>query len=155
MKKIPTIIEKDYLVFLDSTMARFWFFSESARRLIIELLSHIGGGHVLTQEEKDRYHLNYPHNKFGDLIFLVDPGVLIFPNFYQNRHPVKGMHGYAPETPEQQSLLLISSPRVNTPVEITQPIDMRRVFPTILDLLDLPVPRGCKLTSIYSDDYSQ
>ena len=148
LKKLPVKIEKDYLVFLDSTMARFWFFSDSAESLIIDMLDNIKGGHIVSQEEKDKYHLNYPHNKFGDIIFLADAGVLIFPNFYQNKKPVKGMHGYAPETPEQQSALLIHSPKVKEPKSFEEPIDMRRVFPTLLDLLELPIPEGTTAKSL-------
>ena len=148
LKKLPFELEKDYLVFLDSTMARFWFFSNKAKKLITSFLEDTPGGHILTQEELNRYHLNYPHNRFGDLIFLADPGVLIYPNFYQNRQPVKGMHGYAPETPEQQSAFLIHSPRITMPKVIERPVDMRRVFPTVLNLLGLPIPEGLKLKSL-------
>lgn len=148
LKKLPVKLEKDYLMFLDSTMARFWFFSEKAEGLIVDLLDNIEGGHIISQEEKDRYHLNYSHNEFGDIIFLVDPGVLIFPNFYQSKKPVKGMHGYAPETPEQQSALLIHSPKVKVPKRIDEPVDMRRVFPTLLDLLDLRIPAGTTVKSL-------
>jgi len=148
LKKLPVRLEKDYLMFLDSTMARFWFFSKKAEELITDLLNNIDNGHILSQGEKDKYHLNYSHNKFGDIIFLVDPGVLIFPNFYQKRKSVKGMHGYAPETPEQQSALLIHSPKVKYPKRFEEPVDMRRVFPTLLDLLDLPIPAGTTVKSL-------
>lgn len=148
LKKLPVKLEKDYLVFLDSTMARFWFFSDRAKSLIVDLLDNIEGGHIIRQEEKDKYHLNYSHNKFGDIIFLVDPGELIFPNFYQNKKPVKGMHGYAPETPEQQSALVIHSPKVKEPKRFEEAVDMRMVFPTLLDLMDLPIPEGTTAKSL-------
>lgn len=148
LKKLPVKLEKDYLVFLDSTMARFWFFSDRAEDLITDMLDDLAGGHIISQVEKDKYHLNYSHNKFGDIIFLVDPGVLVFPNFYQNRKPVKGMHGYAPETPEQQSALLIHSPKVKEAKRFEEPVDMRRVFPTLLDLLDLPIPEEATAKSL-------
>lgn len=148
LKKLPIKLEKDYLVFLDSTMVRFWFFSDRAEGLIVDMLNNIKGGHIISQEEKDKYHLNYSHNKFWDIIFLVDPGVLIFPNFYQNKKPVKGMHGYAPETPEQQSALLIHSPKVKESRRFEEPVDMRRVFPTLLELMDLPIPEGAGVKSL-------
>jgi len=148
LKKLPVKLEKDYLVFLDSTMARFWFFSDRAEKLIVDMLDNVEGGHIISQEEKDRYHLNYSHNKFGDIIFLVDPGVLIFPNFYQSRKPVKGMHGYAPETPEQQSALVIHSPKVQVLKNFEEPVDMRRVFPTVLDLMELSIPENTTAQSL-------
>jgi len=148
LKRLPLKLEKDYLVFLDSTMARFWFFSDKAEKIIVDMLSDLDSGYILNQAEKDKYHLNYSHNKFGDIFFLVDPGTLIFPNFYQNKKPVKGMHGYAPETLEQQSALFIHSPKIKKSRRIEKPVDMRRVFPTVLDLMDLPVPVGTTLKSL-------
>jgi predicted AlkP superfamily pyrophosphatase or phosphodiesterase len=148
LEELPIKLGRDYLFFLDSTMARFWFFSDKAEKLISELMRKMIGGHILSKVDKQKYHLNYSHNKYGDIIFLADPGVLIFPNFYQNRKPVKGMHGYAPETPEQQSTLLIHSPRINVPKGFDEPVDMRRVFPTVLDLLGLPIPERTKAKSL-------
>ena len=148
LEKLPIKLGRDYLFFLDSTMARFLVFSDKAEKVISELMRKMICGHILSQADKKKYHLNYPHNKFGDIIFLADPGVLIFPNFYQNRKPVKGMHGYAPETPEQQSSLLIHSPRINSPKGLDVPVDMRRVFPTVLDLLGLTIPESTKVKSL-------
>ena len=146
---LPLKLEKDYLCFLDSTMARFWFFSKSSREMIVAELEKLDGGHILNKEEIDRYHLNYSHSKFGELIYLADPRVLIFPNYYQKDQPGKGMHGYAPETSEQQSLLMLYSPRVGGMVGSKKnPIDMRQVFPTVLDLLNLPIPKTCDLKSL-------
>lgn len=139
---------KDYLYFLDSTFARFWFFNDKTEQIIHRALEGIDQGHVLTQEEKERYHLNYSHNRFGDLIFLADPGVLIFPNFWNNSKPEKGMHGYATEYPGQQSALVIHSPRVRAPRILDEPVDMRRVFPTVLDLLEPPIPQTTTVTSL-------
>jgi predicted AlkP superfamily pyrophosphatase or phosphodiesterase len=128
-------VGKDYLVFLDSTMARFWFFTKDAGKIISETLLSLRGGHVLTQEERVKYHLQYGHNRFGDLIFLADPGVLIFPNFYQNKNPVKGMHGYMPEYSEQQSAFVLASPRVTERKECSTAVDMRCLYATVTDLL--------------------
>jgi hypothetical protein len=148
LRPLPCRLGPDYLMFLDSTMARFWFFDERARAHVWEALGGLGGGHWISQEEKGRYHLNYKHNRFGDEIFLVDPGVLILPNFYQGDQPVCGMHGYAPETPEQQSALMLHSPRIREPRLLDTPQDMRRLFPTLLELLDLPVPAGLEVQSL-------
>jgi predicted AlkP superfamily pyrophosphatase or phosphodiesterase len=131
-------VRKEYLVFLDSTMARFWFFTEDARKTISETLLSLRGGHVLTQEEHVKHHLQYGHNRFGDLIFLADPGVLIFPNFYQSKKPVKGMHGYMPGYSEQQSAFVLASPRVTDRKEYSGAVDMRCLYATVTDLLGFP-----------------
>jgi predicted AlkP superfamily pyrophosphatase or phosphodiesterase len=134
-------IGKDYIYFLDSTIARFWFFNKHAKQVITSVLSNIEEGHIINEEEKNRYHLNYPHNKFGDLMFLIDPGFLIFPNFWNNTIPEMGMHGYAPEYSGQQSAFIIHSSFVNKLAKSKNPTDMRRIFPTLL-----------KLTGLYTDN---
>ncbi|MCR4432282.1 MAG: alkaline phosphatase family protein [Tepidanaerobacteraceae bacterium] len=148
LEKLDLKIEKDYLLFLDSTMARFWFFNEKAKQRIGGFLSELEDGRIINGDDRRRYRIQHPHNKFGDLIFLANPGVLIFPNFYQNRHQVKGMHGYAPETPEQHSALIISSPQLKYPVRLQEPADMRRLFPTFLTLIGLDVPSTCETQSL-------
>lgn len=148
LKRLDLEVEKDYLFFLDSTMVRFWFFNKRASREIKELLTGLDGGKILNTTDQTRYRIRYPHNKFGDLLFLADPGVLVFPNFFQNKHPVKGMHGYAPETPEQQSAVVISSSLVTDSGKLHQPVDMRRLFPTLLTLMDLPIPPACEVESL-------
>jgi len=136
------------LYFLDSTMARFWFFEERMELAVISVLKKLRGGRILKQEDLDRYHLNYSHNRFGDLFFLANPGVLILPNFYQGTKPVRGMHGYVPECPDQQSAFVIYAPSINTPWRIEQPVDMRRIFPTVLRLLDIERPLHCGVQSL-------
>ncbi|MHC4585586.1 MAG: alkaline phosphatase family protein [Planctomycetota bacterium] len=125
---------KDYVYFLDSTIARFWFFDEKSKQLVTSILSRIKQGRILTEVDKDRYHLNYSHNRFGDLLFLVDPENLIFPNFWNDVTPERGMHGYEPEYSGQQSILIIHSPFINEQIKIESPVDMRRIFPTLLKL---------------------
>ena len=130
---------KDYLYFIDSTMVRFWFFTSNAASIIEEKLSGKEYGNILTSEEISFYHLNYIDNKIGELIFICNPGVLLFPNFYQKHKPVKGMHGYLPNVPEQQSCFFINSEKIESSYKNEKPVDMRRVFPTVLKLLELPI----------------
>jgi len=149
ISRLPNDVLKNCHYFLDSTMARFWFTTEKAKEAVVSILNGIECGHMISQEEKDRYHLNYKHNKFGDLIFIVNPGVLIHPSFYGTRTPVKGMHGYLPEISGQQSLWLLNSTKINYPVHNPEPLDMRRVFPTLVALSELELPEACKLKKLY------
>lgn len=136
-KGLKSKFGKDYIYFLDSTMVRFKIFTQEARNEIKEALLDVKDGHMLDEDEIGRYHLNYGHTKFGDIIFVVDPGVLVFPSYYDTRTPVKGMHGYLPENTEQQSYFLLNSPKIETPEKISTPVDMRRIFPTVLKMLEL------------------
>jgi hypothetical protein len=47
------------------------------------------------------------NKKYGDLIFLANTGVLIFPNFW-NEKPVKGMHGYDGKDKEMKAFYLLN-----------------------------------------------
>ena len=128
-------IGKDYHYFIDSTMARFWFLNKNAEKIIIAKLNENKFGHILIKEEIDKYHLNYKNNKMGEFFFIVQPGVLLFPNFYQKHKPLKGMHGYLPEVIEQQSFFLLHTDSTNGSRKYVVPVDMRRVYPTVLKLL--------------------
>ncbi len=132
---------------LDSTMARFWFKTKKAKTRIRSVLADLPNGRILTQKDRDRYHLNWPHNRFGDLIYIANPGTLIFPNHFQQHAPVKGMHGYAPEFYGQQAALLINGPGISTQHQ-SKPADMRQIFPTLCWLLKIDRPALCRLESL-------
>jgi predicted AlkP superfamily pyrophosphatase or phosphodiesterase len=93
LKAILPEFNKGYIYFLDSTMARFWFFDEGVKKQALEILKNCKKGHILTKEEKENHNLTFKDNFYGDEIFLVDSGVLILPNFFQDK-PIKGVHGY-------------------------------------------------------------
>lgn len=97
---------RDYVYFLDSTLARFWFFNETACREITDRLSALKGGRIISQEDRDRYRMNYSHSRFGDLIYWVDAPRMILPNFYQHSSPDKGMHGYRDEVAANHSAFI-------------------------------------------------
>lgn len=96
LKRIPLRVFDDYVYFLDSTIARFWFFSDRAKHLVEKKLSEIRHGHTLSQKEKEEQHISFKNNTYGDLLFWVDKGYMIFPNFFQAiaSEQLNGMHGY-------------------------------------------------------------
>ena len=147
LKALPLKHGKDYLWFPDSTMARFWFFSDTAKIIISEKLSTVKGGTIIGKKEKDKYHLNYSHNRFGDINFLAAPGKLIFPNNYQSKSHVLGMHGYSPDCFGQQAVFIIDSDK-SKQLNTDTAVDMRRIFPTLCRLLDVNIPQTCGLTGM-------
>jgi len=92
--KIKTLgcLGSDFVVFLDSIMARFWIFKDSTFEKIIRLLSEETSGTTILPKRPNMI------DKFGDIIFLCSPGYIIFPNYYDSKKP-KAMHGYAPISP--------------------------------------------------------
>lgn len=107
---------RDYTVVYDSTMARFWFAHDEARRRITACLQHVWQGRVLDDAELARLGAFFPDRYFGELIFLVHEGVLIVPSDMGER-PLRAMHGYHPDDPHSHAVLLTNVEEV--PAEIT------------------------------------
>jgi len=117
-------LEKDFIPFLDSTMARFLVFNNNAKELLTDTLEGIRGGRLLTPEELIKYKINFKSREYGDLIFLADTGKLIQPNFYTVLGRAgKGMHGWDPEDKSQDSFLFCNKKFPND-----ERIDVTKIF---------------------------
>lgn len=119
----------EYLYFLDSTLARFWFFNDGKRKEVIDILNNIRCGHILSDSEKDKFNINFGHNRYGEEIFLADPGNLIVPNFFQDR-PIKGMHGYDLSEKNEWGMFIANKRHK----EEGTVVDM---FPTIMEMMNI------------------
>ena len=114
----------DFIATYDSTMARFWFYSEEARRQITALLSDIPEGRILSDEELAALGCDFDGQQYGELIFLLDAGVIIVPS-HMGTKPITGMHGYHPDHPDSDASLLSNVP----PPVITESItDVFRIM---------------------------
>jgi hypothetical protein len=108
----------DYVATYDSTMARFWPRSERASAAIRTLLESIPEGRILEKRELEELGCDFEEDRFGQLIFLTNPGVLIVPS-HMGRKPITGMHGYHPDDPDSDASLLSSVPPPGDPTCIT------------------------------------
>ena len=76
----------DYIVFLDSTLARFWFFTKKVEDQIIKLLNTVKQGHILSNAERRK--LQVPSNEaYGHTIFVADEGYVFHPSYFHHSHP--------------------------------------------------------------------
>lgn len=107
---------KDYAVVYDSTMARFWFFNDEARRAVTNCLGTVPEGRIIPDAELEEMGTLFPDRHFGELIFLVQEGVLIVPSDMGER-PITAMHGYHPDDPQSYASLLTNYSDV--PADIT------------------------------------
>jgi hypothetical protein len=96
-------------------MARFWFFNERARGRILGKLAGLDCGRVLTAEEIKKFGLDFSDNRFGDSIFLMNPGTLIEPSFMGTLGP-EGMHGFDPERDPHSSAVFLTNRAPERPV---------------------------------------
>ncbi len=97
----------DYLCLLDSTMARFWFFSARARELVTNALKEVDGGRWLDTDDLTRLHSNFPDGKYGEQIFLTESGTVIAPS-HMGARAMAGMHGFLPSAPHSRSAFVSS-----------------------------------------------
>ncbi len=104
-EKIKNIKNIDY--FLDSTIARFWVKDNSSKEELMAVLRTIKNGKILDLKDKDKYHMPLGR-EYGDVIFALEPGFLIVPNFYQGEKGCKGMHGYMPDKADLAGFFIIN-----------------------------------------------
>lgn len=103
--------EWDYLAVYDSTMARFWFFNERARSLILAALEQQSCGQVLAEEELRREGTWFDDQRFGEAVFLLHPGWLVAKSgFNSGGWNPSGMHGYHPNDVHSDAIFLSNRP---------------------------------------------
>ncbi len=107
---------KDYNVVYDSTMARFWFTSDLARRRVVSALEKVTQGRIMPDAELKQLRAHFEDGRFGELIFLVREGCLIVPS-HMGERPITAMHGYHPDDPQSFATLFSSTPAV--PADVT------------------------------------
>lgn len=97
----------DYLAVYDSTMARFWFFNQPARAKMLGKLQSLSCGRILPDEELKALGIFFPDRRFGEVVFLLNPGWLISASDFNGKGwmPV-GMHGYHPDDPYSDGVFL-------------------------------------------------
>lgn len=121
---------KDYVAFYDSTMARFWFLNETSRAPITKALTDHPKGHILADDELKGLGVCFEDRQYGDLIFLLNPGIQMVPSFMGVKQ-LKGMHGYHPSAPD--SFASISSNK-DIPTHITKIQHIHQLMLTELQL---------------------
>lgn len=109
LASLPLRFGRDYVAALDSTMARFWLRSEAATRLLPQVLAEAEGGRLMSDAELAALGCDFPGHRYGQLIFLMDPGHLIVPS-HMGRTAIRGMHGYHPDHPDSDAALLSTHP---------------------------------------------
>jgi len=120
----------EFLAFFDSSMARFWWRSESARARVRTALANFPG-RWLDGAALAAAGCGYDDHAYGDEVFLLDPGVLLVPSF-MGREPVAAMHGYAPGHPDMAALLWSNRP---VPADVRGLPDVRGFLERELDAL--------------------
>jgi hypothetical protein len=130
---IELIIEKhfgipspnSYFYIQDSTMLRIWTFDNNKRIEIEQFLNRQTFGKIITADERVKYKLT--SFKFGDIIFLLNEGLVFSPSFYGRKLP-KAMHGYHPELESQHGVLLYNNPLPSDLIPIKRTTEVYRLI---------------------------
>lgn len=101
---------QQYLAVYDSTMARFWFFDDEARRAIVALLSDVPCGRLLPDDELERLGVHFPDRRYGEVVLLLHPGWLVAGSRFNTAWSPAGMHGYHPDDPWSDGVFLSDRP---------------------------------------------
>jgi hypothetical protein len=133
----------DYAYFLDSTMARFWFYRAESRTRIETALADLPGGRLLGAKDLVHYGIAGCDSRNAEAVFLADPGVLIFPNFFQaSGDPIPGMHGYDPDIEDNLGFFMVhDATRPETAGQQLGRVDPPSIFPLLLELCGLESAR--------------
>ena len=107
--------ELSYMSVFDSTMARFWFNDKKLCEDVSAFLHKCPAGRILDDAELKELRVFFPDHRYGQLIFLMNPGSIIQPSFFGKYAPA-GMHGYHPDDPHSSGAYL-SNVRDHAPGE--------------------------------------
>jgi hypothetical protein len=105
---------QDYVAVYDSTMARFWFLAADAQRRIEQALAGEPRGRVLDEATLCAWGCAFPGQRYGELFFLLDPGVLLLPSF-MGEVALAGMHGYDPQHASSWAMYAANEQRQSPP----------------------------------------
>ncbi len=117
---------KEFFAFFDSTMARFWFNGADARCAVTASLAKIQDGRWLSGKEKAALGLRFKDDRYGEEIFLMNPGCVIAPSYMGHSAPA-GMHGFHPNDDYSYAVFYSNvNDGYNTPKCITDFFDVMR-----------------------------
>jgi predicted AlkP superfamily pyrophosphatase or phosphodiesterase len=140
LQRVDATPGKDYLVFVHSTLVAFWYLTEKGHRAIERALPGIPGSHIVTDAERRRRRIPLDRRS-GDRLLAAEPGVLFWPDYFHvHDSRLAGMHGYLDQREEGYGIACLASSPGRTPTRNVGLRPLVDVFPTLCELLRLPVP---------------
>jgi arylsulfatase A-like enzyme len=152
LKSVDAEPAKDYVVFVNSTLAVFWYLTDKGRNAVEAALPTIKGSHVVDDDERRRRRIP-TDPKWGDRMLAAEPGVLYWPDYFHvTDSEIVGMHGYLDKSEETHGAMMIASSRGMAPSRELGLRPLVDVFPTLCDFLGVPVPAGQEGTSLIAQE---
>jgi predicted AlkP superfamily pyrophosphatase or phosphodiesterase len=139
---------KDYVLFVNSTLAVVWYLTEKGRAAVEAALHAIPGAHLVDGAERRRRRIPLDR-RWGDAMLAAEPGVMFWPDYFHvTDSTIVGMHGYLDKSAETHGLALLASSNGHTGPRKLGLRPLVDVFPTLCELLKVPVPDGQEGTSL-------
>jgi hypothetical protein len=132
----------DYLVFMDSTMARFWFPDAQRRGRVLNALEGVPG-RLLDYDQKRSLGIDFDDDRYGEDVLVADEGVVFHPNYFAGpllhfarNYTERAMHGYLPDAASSRAVFMrrTTDPDRSYP----EPVSVRDIF-HVIDKLTQPV----------------
>ena len=130
---------KSFVVALDSTMVRARYLTGGGEELVRSVLDAKGFSKPVPSQERKKLGITFPGERYGDEIFLMEPGTSIYPNFHSLTRPL-AMHAYHPDVDDQTAFALFIGDEARTAPAMLgsgrlQMKDLLRAFTSLLRLV--------------------
>ncbi|MHB8633740.1 MAG: alkaline phosphatase family protein [Thermoplasmatota archaeon] len=133
---------RDYVLFINSTLAVFWYLTELGRTEVEGALANLPGTHAVDAEERRRLRIPMDR-RWGDRMLAAEPGVMFWPDYFHVKDSrIVGMHGYLDKRDEKHGIAILASSNGHTAPRALGLRPLVDVFPTLCDLLGVPLPDG-------------
>ncbi len=141
----------DYIHIIDANYARFWFRNEEEARAIEQTVSHLDKGFILTESHRQKYRVDMPDNRYGDLIYYLDTPYAFTHGLVSvlgkwHGHLSASIHGYLPDYPDMDGVFVSNRELVED-----SHLELVDIMPSILQALSLPVPEHVEGRSVWSE----
>jgi len=125
-------------MFLDSTMARFWFdkqiFNEIKKLKDLLESKFQDKGFFLFQNQYKDYGIP-ESNLYGDCIWICNDGVLISPDYFSPANKkINGMHGYQPLSPQHYGFAIFAGHNIQRK-HFNKPMPLISIYKDIKNFL--------------------
>lgn len=143
---------RDYLIFLSSTLAHFWWFTEQAARDGQKYLRQDPfrkTGFILDSVMKKRFHIPTDTRKYGDTVWCANKGILIYPDYFHRYEAYKAMHGYITTDDDMKGFACVYNSRISYRTELDLR-DLIDICPTICDSIGIPYPADNRGQSLFN-----
>lgn len=125
----------DFLHVIDGTYARFWYDTAEQEQCIRDTLESMSAKGEILEIEDQIQHRVYPgDNRFGDIVFSLNPGYIFNRTIWGWSRKMKSMHGYDPNYPESDGVLIS-----NIPIKANEQLQLIDITPSIMERLGLAI----------------